>query len=354
MFIDDLKARSLPAVVPEGMTADNWPVYRGQVLDLFRREVYGYSPPGPASVHSETKASDPRGWAGKAAHREVVLSFAAQGGIFHMPVHLVLPACEKKIPLFVYISFTPYPCGQYSPIEEIVDQGYGLAIIDYNDVTEDKNDGFTSGIAAMYDRGAPDGYTWGKISMWAWAASRVMDFVQSLDQVDQNRIFCAGHSRLGKTALWCVAQDERFAGAAVNNSGAGGLAVFRGKQGERAADLVDRFPYWFCANFQQYANREHEMTFEQSMLAATVAPRLLAACSAEEDIWADPQSEYMALFEASKAYDLLGAPGFIAPGEYPSVGDEFLEGNLAYRLRSGTHFLSRHDWMAYIRHFNKK
>ena len=75
------------------------------------------------------------------------------------------------------------------------------------------------------------------------------------------------------------------------------------------------------------------MPFDQHMLAALIAPRLLAVCSAEKDTWADPQSEFMSLFEAGKAYELLGLPGLIAPAEYPPVSASFAEGRLGYSLR---------------------
>ena len=350
-FLEDLKARNLPPVIPEG-TVD-WNDYRAKIIDLFAREEYGYLPPAPPKVNAETISSDKEAWAGKAEHRNVSLSFDTPGGKFAFPVDMVLPAKGDKCPLIVYISFSPYPCGRYGPIEEIVDMGYALAVMDYNSVSKDTNDDFSSGLAAMYERGGDDGSMWGKISMWAWAASRVMDYALTLDKIDKDRIYCVGHSRLGKTALWCAVQDERFAGAGVNNSGCSGMSVTRNKQGERVADIVKTFPYWFCKNYHKYAGRESEMPFEQSMLAALMAPRLLAASEAEKDIWADPNSAYMSLYEADKAYKLLGVPGLGGPAEFPKVGTRLSEGRIGYNLRTGTHYMSRDDWKFYIAFFDK-
>ena len=43
------------------------------------------------------------------------------------------------------------------------------------------------------------------IAAWAWAASRVVDYLATDPVIDANRIGIAGHSRMGKTALWAAA-----------------------------------------------------------------------------------------------------------------------------------------------------
>jgi len=351
-FLEDLEFRRLPPVIPEGMTAEQWPEYRRQVLELIAREEYGFSPPPPPETRAEALESK-IDWAGKAEERLVRLSFDTPEGEFSFPVNVVIPISAKPLPMIVYISFKPYIDSRYLPVEEIVDSGFALATFCYNDVTLDDRDAYPNdGLAAMYPRRG-DGTDWGQCGMWAFAASRVLDYALTLDEIDSGRVFVAGHSRLGKTSLWCAAQDERFAGVAVNNSGFGGMAISREKRGERVAVVPGRIERWFCDNFVQYAEREHDMPFDQHMLSALMAPRLLAVSNAEEDIWADPESEFMALYEASKAYDLLGLPGLIAPAEYPPVGSKFGEGRIGYQLRPGKHFMSRTDWGFYLGFFGK-
>ena len=353
MFLQDLQARNLPPVLPGGMTAEQWPAYRKQLLELFCREEYGFSPPPPEEVRAEELPFDGKSWAGKAKEYRVKLSFDTPGGAFSFPVNVVIPHSETPLPMAVYISFRSYPDCYYLPVEEIIDNGFALATFNYNDVSLDERDGWlTDGLATMYPR-KDDGTDWGQCGMWAFAASRVLDYALTLDQVDGRRVFVVGHSRLGKTALWCAAQDERFAGAGVNDSGFGGMAVCRGKQGERTCHLPERIERWFCKNFLNYVDREDDMPFDQHMLGALVAPRLLGVCNAEQDIWADPQSEFMALYEANKAYRLLGVPGLIAPAEYPPAPARFPEGRIGYSLRKGTHFMSRTDWGFYLRFWGK-
>ncbi|MCL1951854.1 MAG: hypothetical protein FWF60_03395, partial [Oscillospiraceae bacterium] len=133
-FLQDLQARRLPPVLPEGMTAEQWPAYRAKLLELFSREMYGFTPPPPGEVRCEIIGSA-REWAGKAEEREVKLSFDTPGGEFSFPAHVVLPYSDAPLPMIIYMSFEPYIDGYYMPIEEVIDGGFALATFHYNDVS---------------------------------------------------------------------------------------------------------------------------------------------------------------------------------------------------------------------------
>lgn len=353
MLFKDLEKRRLPSLLDGNTTAETWPERRKQLIEILAREEYGFSPEPPAYVTAETTLLEERAWAGKAEHREIALKFPTPKGEFSFPVDLILPYSEKKLPLIIYLSFTRYPIGRYGPIEEIIDNGYAMATFSYKDVTDDADDNFSSGLAAMYDRSDDDGTMWGKISMWAWAASRVMDYVLTLDSIDHDKIFCVGHSRLGKTSLWCGVQDERFAAAVSNESGCSGAAITRAKQGETVKDIVTRFPYWFCKNYHKYQGKEYEMPFDQHMLIAAMAPRFVYVASAVEDIWCDPYSEFLSCLAASRAYQLLGQRGLVHDNRFIRPGEFLHDGEIGYHLRSGTHFLSRYDWQMFMRFMDR-
>ena len=99
---------------------------------------------------------------------------------------------------------------------------------------------------------------------------------------------------------------------------------------------------------------EDEMPFDQHQLMALLAPRILYVASAVEDLWADPQSEFMAATLASESYEMLGLSGLVNPWkDYISVGQHLHDGHIGYHLRKGRHFLSRDDWQQYMAYFDE-
>ena len=126
--------------------------------------------------------------------------------------------------------------------------------------------------------------------MWAWAAMRAADYLQTLDSADLESLAVIGHSRLGKTALVAAAFDERFRFVHSNNSGCSGAAIIRGKTGEQIDDICRNFPFWFCENYKTYRKNESALPFDQHLLLALSATRFVSVGSAAEDLWADPAS----------------------------------------------------------------
>ena len=103
----------------------------------------------------------------------------------------------------------------------------------------------------------PD-YDWSALARRAWAASRAVDYLATLPEVDRTKIGLAGHSRNGKAAVWAGARDTRFAFVISNESGEGGAALSRRNFGETVQDLNTAFPHWFCVNYRKYNGRAQE------------------------------------------------------------------------------------------------
>lgn len=345
---EELAKRKLPSVLrfSDGspVTSDNWEKRREELLDILSREEYGYAPPPPERVETETVKCEKHQYAGKAYVKSLRLSFDTDKGRFSFPLTEIVPTGKKKCPTFVSLNFRADVPDKYLPVEEILDYGCAILRVYYNDVAFDGEDNFKGGIAAMYDRAE---YNWGKLRMWAWAASRVMDYLQNADYPDLSRVAIAGHSRLGKTALICAAFDKRFAIACANDSGCSGDAITRDKKGEHVKDIFKSFPYWFCDKYGTYTDNEASMPFDQHFLLSAIAPRKVALGAALEDEWADPDSQYLSACAASEVWEMICGKGLVHPDRLPVPGDCFASGNIKYHLRRGRHFLSREDWQHY-------
>ncbi len=326
-----------------------------EMLDILQEEVYGWMPPKPNCITWEIKEDYVKHFcANKASFSKVTITCELLGEKFSFPVSCVIPKGMRKHPFFVHINFRPDVPDRYQPTEELVDHGYAVLSFCYNDVTQDNGD-MTDGLAnILYKNGMRKANNPGKIAMWAWAAQRVMDYAQTLDNLDMSKSIVCGHSRLGKTALLAGATDERFQYVYSNDSGCTGAAITRDKQGETVADICNKFPYWFCENYKKYIDKEHEMPFDQHYLIASIAPRYVCIGSAVEDTWADPVSEMLGCVAASPAYEKLYAKGFVSENRLPEVGDMFFEGNIGYHMRGGAHYFSREDWLKLIEFIKRK
>ncbi len=357
MIKELLEKRNLPELLRMNdgreVTRDSFPERRREMLDILEEWEYGRMPEKCGeTVWNEVSSED--NICGTAVTKCVEITFPTPDGeSFTFPISVTIPkaaSAENKMPAIVFVSFN-YP--KYYPIEEVIEQGVIVADMYMENVALDTNeDEFMNLMAShLFKNGKRGECDTGKIGMWAFAASRVLDYLLSLDCVDETKAAVMGHSRLGKTALWAGANDERFTHVYSNDSGCSGAAITRGKVGEKFPSISKVFPYWFCEKFQEIAGSveaSESAVFDQHYLLACCCPRKVYIASAELDEWADPVSEYLCCAAVSPAWELYGIDGFVHPEKLPEVWDRFADGNIGYHLRPGGHFLSRHDWMRFV------
>ncbi|MBR5626515.1 MAG: acetylxylan esterase [Thermoguttaceae bacterium] len=355
---------------------------RPELLRLFEEEMYGRMPGADVSrISFEILAEKNDALNGKATRREVRLFFNAPNPQPKIDLLIYIPnQREGAVPAFVGLNFqgnvttsdepdilvTEVPDRMRNPgidlgtmrgavknrwaYEKIVDRGYAVITGYYEEIDPDYNDGYRNGVHPLFAGEFPDtesGDYPSSITAWAWGLSRILDILESFPEIDNKRVIVMGHSRLGKTALWAGACDERFAAAVSNDSGCGGAALSRREFGETTTWISGAMPHWFCRNFQKYRDNVKAMPFDQHELIALMAPRPVYIASAAEDLWADPRGEFLAALNADPVYRLLGTGGIGDVKSMPEVnwpvGDV-----IRYHVRSGDHDVTDYDWEQYL------
>lgn len=260
-------------------------------------------------------------------------------------------------PVLIHINNRKFPSfddaattyDEFWPVRDLLQRGYIACAISTVTIDPDRADGFDEGVRGFFHRTGgqadkpPGDDAWKALSAWGWGASRALDYLLTLDQVDAAKVAVIGHSRGGKASLWAAAEDPRFAIAYSNDSGCGGAALSRRSYGETVARITRSFPHWFCDRFATFAGKESALPVDQHQLLGLIAPRPVYVASAADDLWADPRGEYLSMVAASPVYRLLGEKAFQSD-DMPAVGEPRLEGKMGYHIRSGGHGLTAYDW----------
>lgn len=337
-------------------TVSQWrSVRRDEILEQFRTSVYGRTPVGrPDDLRFEVVETDPVALGGKATLKRVDIRYSGPGGegaielVLFVPNSIQAPAagflliCNRERE---NIDPARKTGRSFWPAERMVERGYFAAAFHKSDLDPDHHDGFRNGVHGLFDSPdqprPPD--AWGTIAAWAWGAGRAMDYFETDDDIDAKHVAVVGHSRGGKTALWCGAEDTRFAMAVSNNSGCTGAALARRRKGETIAEINKRFPHWFCANYRRFDDQEEALPVDQHQLIALMAPRPVYVASASQDAWADPEGEFLACVHAAPVYALFGHQG-VGTDRFPDVNRPCHTGHVGYHIRAGKHDLTVYDW----------
>jgi len=352
--------------LPDGgraATAEQWEkAAKPKVMDFFLSNVYGRRPVERPSYLSFTAVWPDRDMiGGKAVRKRIRCEYGGKYGTNSFYFTAFIPKAAKPSPAFVLIcnrdpakNIDPERKvkSDFWPVEEMVERGYAAISFFNGEVAPDRNVGNTVGAFACFEdvqRQYRSKENWGTLSAWAWAASRVMDWIETEPLLDAKHVGVIGHSRGGKTALIAGVTDKRFAMACSNCSGCTGAKLNRYDlpKSEHIMQIVRVFTFWFAPNYVEWVNRDEEITYDQNAWIALVAPRLVAVTSATEDSWAGPRGEFEAARLASQAWELYGKKGLVGQ-QFPAVNDPLIDGHVAYHYREGKHTLCLKDWTFYM------
>jgi hypothetical protein len=357
-----------------------WEKRRSEIFRLFEDEVYGISPNWNGELSATDLSVKKNALNNTAVRKEIKLTLKNGQKEFNMIILLYLPHSQKPVPVFLGCNFGGNHTVTDEPdihitsswirndekagitdhkateagrgrdasswqVNEIISKGYGLATVFYGDIDPDFDDGFKNRVHSLYDQ-KPSPTSWGTVAAWAWGLSRVLDYLETNQDVDSKRVIVMGHSRLGKAALWAGASDRRFAMVISNNSGCGGAALSKRVYGETVGAINSMFPHWFCDNFNKYNDKEDLLPVDQHELIALIAPRPVYVASAEDDQWADPKGEFLSCLNANPVYKLLNNKG-LPIDEMPKVNTPAM-GLIGYHIRTGGHAVKLYDWQNYL------
>jgi hypothetical protein len=402
-------------------TREQWAVRRLELIAHLESNLYGATPAvAKDKANWVTTYSHDETWDGirvngvdKATYRQLKITWTntANGRSVTADLITIVPKGETNVPVILMQNFRgnqalfshPAVRTTSNPIfrtdkavrpasghdeaswEYLIDRGIGLATFHYRDVFEDldmnKNTGapaFNFGEGGSFNNGVlrmfyPLGQTtqregeWGAIGAWAWGLSRIMDHFETIAEVDATRVLLVGHSRLGLTANWAGAQDDRF--FSIVNTSMGGLYHRYGLT-SYCKDLDDasaKYEYWYEMNYRRGRLRSadwHNIPVDSHANLALLAPRAVLAmvgardCSGVGDEWVniDPEGSFDAAYYAGKVYELYNPAFRFAAIDYSDITDnvdiysarQLIDGRIAFAIDPDDHNLSDEDFFLFI------
>jgi pimeloyl-ACP methyl ester carboxylesterase len=278
----------------EVKTPRDWEARRTEILNLFQKYAWGSIPPHPALVSADVQESK----GAQYRSQSVVLHVGPDGkGIMH--VTLIIPDGNGPFPVLM----GPGLIGGFgNSAPTILRRGYITASYAGNDSNDDSR-----ALGSLYSQ-----FDFGTLPRRAWAASTVLDYLQTLPEADIQRVAIFGYSRDGKQAVIAAALDTRIKAVLAGSTGVGGLLPYRlageRDQAEGIESTTKMFPDWFNPRLRFFCGCEDRLPVDGNLLLAAIAPRPCLMVSGFNDevsnTWGDEQS----LHSAMKVYQLLGAP----------------------------------------------
>jgi hypothetical protein len=351
-----------PLVMSDGKPVENADMWqrrrRPEIIKLYERSIFGAIPANAPKVTWQVGETDGSAHGGRAVRKTIVGRMGTAADAPSMNLTLYTPIeSSKPVPVILLVNFTggAPPAGDPPVAADIIARGWGYATVVYTDIQPDKIDTFDKGVIGVTLAGgekAPADGEWAAIGAWSWGVMRILDYLSTDSAVDAKHIALFGHSRLGKTALWASALDERIAAVYASCSGEMGAALARRDFGETVDDMAQNFPYWFTSGFQNYVGRWADMPVDAHMLIALSAPRPVFITGGTEDQWADPVGEFKAEVAAGPVYKLLGKKD-LGVTELPPLDKPVIDGDLGWHYHTGGHAATEADWKAFLQFLGK-
>lgn len=351
-----------------------WTERRPEIVEDFDREVYGRTPKNTPKVKWEIAGKADTTIGNTKAIIKHLVGHVDNSSYPQIKVDIQLtlttPAnATGPVPVIMEFGFI-FPPGFRMPAppagaavekswqEQLLEKGWGAAVIVPTSFQADNGAGLTQGIIGLVNKGQPrKPDDWGALKAWAWGASRAIDYFETDKAVDTKRLGIEGLSRYGKATLVAMAYEPRFAIAFVGSSGAGGAKILRRVFGEQVENLASSSEYhWFAGNFIKYAASltPNDLPVDAHELIALCAPRpvfISSGSPAVEGQWVDAKGMFLGGVYAGPVYKLLGKKD-LGTTEFPPIETALVDGNIAFRQHKGGHTTGP-NWPTFIQYAEK-
>ena len=348
-----------------------WEKRRPEIVEDFDKEIYGRMPTNipkvtweVVSITNDTSNQVPAITKKLIGH---VDNSSYPSVSVNIDLTLTTPANVKtSVPVIMEFGFVfppgfrlpPPPAGEKNWQQQLLEKGWGCAVLIPTSFQADNGAGLTQGIIGLVNKGQPrKPDDWGTLKAWAWGASRALDYFETDKNVDAKHVGIEGLSRYGKAAIVTMAYEPRFAIAFVGSSGAGGTKILRRVFGEQVENLASSGEYhWFAGNFIKYAGplTPNDIPVDAHELVALCAPRPVFISSGSPKVegqWVDAKGMFLGGAYAGPVYKLLGKKD-LGTTEFPPIETALTDGDIAFRQHSGGHTTGP-NWSYFIEFASK-
>ena len=264
------------------ISVEDWQKRREEIKDMMLNIQYGTMPGPPEKVsvtiiESQTQVNgetcEKLRFDFTAKEDRPDLAFGMDVTVWHPSTDSIVQRkntvkgfAQNGIPVLIYVGNRQF--------EQLLAKGYTVICYENNQLEPmEMGHAIVGPARTAYQQLAPDRYSWGSISTWAWGGLRLVDYAGS---------GCAG----------------------------AGSYLALGEKCEDLAALTSRERWWAWAHadFEQWAGGEEELPFDQHFLMGLVAPRPLLRTEGTTDAWANPAGTCASFLATEPIYDFLGVP----------------------------------------------
>lgn len=287
-----------------GDDEESWQKRKAEIKELFCKYMLGSMPPKPEIKRVET------------------LNYKEREKYFTHSAKIVFGE-EKEASVRVTLTIPKGPKGEKYPVflspdlngmgNTVLRRGYISAGFAGNDFLDD-----SAALLELYPE-----YNFSKLTRRAWLISIILDYFETLPEVNMDQIAIYGYSRDGKMATIAAAFDERVAAIVAGSTGVGGFVPWRysGERngGESIESTTRMFPDWFIPELRFFSGKEDRLPVDANLYLALIAPRaVLMEWGYNDEVasgWAQEQAYHAALpvykrYGAEDKLGMLAVPGF--------------------------------------------